>query len=107
MPLGSIGGYSLPYYTKEHILTKQMIFQIFVGDRDLLQYLPSNPKLQTIPREFLLSVLANIKREKYAQLYSKYKEIKSQRSTIGNKIYRAQITNQFFVGLKNFTPINQ
>ena len=83
-----------------------MIFQIFLGDVDLLRYIPANANLKTIPRDFLLSVLANIKREKYAKLYSKYKKIKSERSTEWNKIYKAQITNQFFTGLQNFTPVN-
>jgi hypothetical protein len=68
-----------------------MIFQNFVGDQELMLYLPNNPKLETIPREFLLSVLANIKRDKYASMYGKYKEIKMQRSTIGKKVYQAQI----------------
>lgn len=104
--MGSIGGYFLPYYSKEHILTKDTIFKIFQEDQQLLQYLPTNPKLQTIPREFLLSVLANVNRQKFAQLYSQYKEIKVQRSTMGNKLFKAQITEQFLNGLQNFTPIN-
>lgn len=106
LPLGSIGGYLLPYYTKERVLTKQVLFQEFIGDDELLKYLPDNPKLATIPREFLLSILANVKREKYAKLYTQYKQIKVQRSTVGNKIYKAQITNEFSNGLKNFAPIN-
>lgn len=83
-----------------------MIFQNFFGDDDLLSYLPDNPKISSIPREFLLSVLANVKRDKYAKLYSMYKDIKSQRSTVGKKLYEAQITNQFKNGLNNFMPIN-
>jgi len=83
-----------------------MIFKIFENDAILLQYLPSNPNLKTIPREFLLCLLANIRREKYALLYSKYKEIKAQRTTVGNKVYKAQITNEFKNGLDNFSPIN-
>lgn len=83
-----------------------MIFQNFIGDEDLLSYLPDGPKLSSIPRDFLLSVLANVKRAKYGQLYSKYKEIKSQRSTVGKKLYQAQITENFKVGLQNFMPIN-
>lgn len=83
-----------------------MIFQNFIGDQELLQYLPTDPKLKTITREFLLSILANVRREKYANLYSKYKEIKAQRSTIGNRLYQAQITSQFKAGLNNFVPVN-
>lgn len=85
----------MPYYTKENILTKAMIFKQFEGDEVLLQYLPDIPNLKTIPREFLLCVMANIRREKYALMYSKYKEIKAQRTTVGNKVYKAQITNEF------------
>ena len=33
---------------------------------------------------------------------TKYKEIQAERSKGGNKIYKAQITNQFFNGLQNF-----
>ena len=75
-------------------------------DQNLLKYLPDNPKLDAIPREYLLSILANVKREEYAKLYSTYKEIKSQRSTAGKKIYQAEISNQFLNGLKEFEPIN-
>ena len=39
-------------------------------------------------------------------MYAKYKEIKAQRSTVGNKIYKAQITNEFKNGLNNFSPVN-
>ena len=106
MQLGSIGGYYLPYYTKENFLTKTMIFKEFEGDQILLQYLPGNPNINTISREFLLCILANIRREKYANMYSKYKEIKAQRSTVGNKIFKAQITNESINGLHNFTPVN-
>ena len=83
-----------------------MIFQLFNSDNELLKYIPSEPNLKAIPRDFLLTILANIRRDKYAQLYSKYKEIQAERSTGGNKIYRAQITNQFFTGLQNFVPLN-
>ena len=83
-----------------------MIFQLFNSDTELLKYIPSEPNLKDIPRDFLLTILANIMRDKYAQLYSKYKEIQAERATRGNKIYKAQITNQFFNGLQNFVPVN-
>ena len=74
-----------------------MIFESFVGDEELMLYLPNNCKLQTIPREFLLSI---------ANLYAAYKQIKTQRSTTGKKAYQANITNAFCHGLQNFTSIN-
>ena len=95
--LGSIGGYQLPYYTKEQVLTKKKIFEIFERDQNLLKYLPDNPKLDAIPREYLLSILANVKREEYAKLYSAYKEIKSQRSTIGKKYTKLKFQTNFWM----------
>ncbi len=62
-----------------------MIFQIFHDDDDLLRYIPTDTNLKAIPRDFLLSILANIRREKYVQLYSNYKEIKAQRAIGGCK----------------------
>ena len=106
LPLGSIGGYFLPYHSKENILAKQMIFQNFLGDNDLLSYLPNNLKISSTPREFSLNILANVKRVKYAKLFSTYKDIKSQMSTVGKKLCKAQIINQFKNGLNNFIPIN-
>ena len=52
-----------------------------------MRYIPDNPKSATIPREFLLSILANIKREKYAALYSRYKQIKEERAIGWKKIW--------------------
>ena len=83
-----------------------MIFQLFDNDAELLKYIPSEPNLKAIPRDFLITILANIRRDKYAKLYAKYKEIQAEKSTGGNKIYKAQITNQFFAGLQNFVPVN-
>ena len=91
---------------KENILTKIMIFQMFHDDDDLLWYIPTYTNLKVIPRDFVLSILANIRREKYAKLYSKNKEIKAQKATGGSKVYKAQITNQFLAGQQNFTPHN-
>ena len=83
-----------------------MIFEIFTGDQNLLQYIPTDTNIRAIPRDFLLTILANIRREKYAQLYSKYKEIKAEKTIGVNKIYKAQITNEFLTGLQNFMSVN-
>jgi hypothetical protein len=41
--------------------------------------------LATIPRKFLLSILANIKRKKYAALNSRHKQIRVERAIGGKK----------------------
>lgn len=54
---------------------------------------------------FLLSVLGNVKHEKYDKMYAKYKEIKIQRSTVRKKQYKAKLTIEFKARLKNFCAI--
>ena len=65
---------------KENVLTKEKIFENFVGDGTLLQYLRDNANLKTIPRDFLLCVIAlciiNIKESKEVQCESKFIEPK-------------------------------
>ena len=68
-----MGGFNIPYFSKERILTKQYIFQQFVGDNELQKYLPNNLKLTSITRELLLSILFYVKRDKYLNLYGIYK----------------------------------
>ena len=53
--------------------------------------MPNNPKLANIPRDFLLSILANVKREKYGKLYTQYKQIKFQLTTVGIKYIRHKL----------------
>ena len=101
-----MGGFSFPYYSKEKQLTKEDIFKVFANDDTLLAYLPDNPDIRCISREYLLSVLFFSNREKYLELYSKYKNIQIQRTTSGNKKYFAKITNEMYDRLKNFQSIN-
>ena len=75
LPLGCFGGFKLPYYTKSKRLTKDNIYQKFIGDSELLAYLPDNAPLAYLSREFLLSALFYGNREKYLDLYQQYKEI--------------------------------
>lgn len=107
LPIGCMGGgFSFPYYSKQKQLTKEDIFKVFANDETLLAYLPDNPDIRCITREYLLSVLFFSNREKYLELYSKYKDIQTQRTTTGNKKYFARITNDMLDRLKAFKSIN-
>ena len=92
LPIG-LWGFNFPYYSKEQKLTKEDIFKNFFGDQALLAYIPDNRDIRCITREYLLSVLFSSNREKYLELYVKYKDIQIQKATIGNKKYYAKITN--------------
>ena len=54
----------MPYFSKSKMLTKDHIIQQFIGDTELLQYLPDVLNRATVTRDFLLALLFNIKREK-------------------------------------------
>ena len=106
LPIGCIGGFNFPYYSKGKLLTKDDIFKNFINDEELLAYLPDNPDIRCITREYLLSVLFFSNREKYLQLYSKYKDIQLQKSTSENRKFYAKITIEMMDKLKHFQPIN-
>ena len=87
-------------------MTKEDIYKKFLGDENLLSYLPDNPDMKSISRELLLSILFFANREKYLALYEIYKDLQIQRTTTGNKKYIAKITEEMLVHLRNFKPVN-
>ncbi len=53
-------------------------------------------------RDFLLALLFNVKREKYAKLYNIYKN-QTANNAIGNgKIYQVEVKNIFAENINNF-----
>jgi len=106
MPIGCLGGFNFPYFSKDKKLTKSHIFSEFIGDSNLMAYLPDEPDIRYLPREFLLSVLFFGARDKYLKLYEIYKDIQLQKSTTGNKKFFAKITPEMQGQLKNFKPVN-
>ena len=99
-------GFNIPYFSKSKKLTKEDIYKKFLGDENLLSYLPDNPDMKSISRELLLSILFFANREKYLALYEIYKDLQIQRTTTGNKKYIAKITEEMLVHLRNFKPVN-
>ena len=102
-----MGGFNIPYFSKERILTKQHIFQQFVGDNELQKYLPNNLKLTSITRELLLSILFYVKRDKYLNLYGIYKAKKVERAINGIKVYNVKIKDDLFDKLKTYTSVGK
>ena len=102
-----MGGFNIPYFSKERILTKQHIFQQFVGDDELQKYLPNNLKLTSITRELLLSILFYVKRDKYLNLYGIYKTKKVERAINGIKVYNVKIKDELFDKLQTYTSVRK
>lgn len=102
MKLGEVGGYNLPYFSKNNLLTKANIIEQFTNDNELIKYIPNNCNPSTITREFLLSLLFNIRREKYLSLYNAYKQKKIEQSTTYGKVYEIGIKSSFANELNNY-----
>ena len=85
--IGQIGGVNFPWFTKSKHFTKNHLLSFFVNDLILRTYLPDDIKLESIKRSYLLNVrifynfqvLFVVKKNKYNQLYGKYKLIKASR----------------------------
>ena len=101
-----MGGFNLPYYTKDKILTKEHIFSQFINDEELLKYIPTGVKPSSLTRELLLSILAYIRKEKYLSLYGIYKATKLQKSTTGSKNYDLKIQNNFVDKFREYISVN-
>lgn len=102
MHLGQVGGYDLPYFSKTNLLTKNDIINQFTGDEELSRYIPDKCNPATVTRSFLLSLLFNIRRQKYLNLYNSYKKQKLEQSTTSGKIYEIDINNSFANEINNY-----
>ena len=94
----------MPYFSKEKFLTKSHFVQQFTGDNELAKYLPDETNPSTITRSFLFALLFNVRRQKYLNLYTAYKEKKKEYSTTHGKLYKIEINNEFVSHIKNFNP---
>ena len=57
MALGSVGGFELPYFTKKKALRKVDILDKFRNDSELMSYIPDGININSLTRDFLLSIL--------------------------------------------------
>ena len=71
-----------------------------------MAFIPDDPDVKSISREFLLSVLFYASRDKYLSLYEKYKDLEMQRSTTGNRKFIAKISEEMLTNLRNYNPVN-
>ena len=69
-----------------------------------MAYLPDEPDIRYLSREFLLSVLFFGAREKYLKLYEIYKDIQLQKSMTGNRKFFAKNYSWGAWPFKKFQP---
>ena len=99
------GGYNIPYFSKSNILAKSNIIESFTDDYDLKDYIPDRYNPSTVIREFLLSLLFNVKRDKYLTLYNTYKRKKIEQSTTSGKIYEIDANSSFASELNKYITV--
>lgn len=107
MRLGQIGGYDIPYFSKGNLLTKNHIIEQFNNDYELSQYLPDSVNRSTITRSFLLSLLYNIRKDKYLYLYNIYKKQKANKSYFNGKVYEINITPDYAKNIQQYSPTSK
>lgn len=81
-----VGGYDIPYFSKGNLLTKNHIIEQFNNDYELSQYLPDSVNRSTITRSFPLSLLYNVRKDKYLYLYNIYKKQKANKSYSNGRV---------------------
>ena len=106
LALGSIGGFGLPYFTKKKALRKVDIIQKFQNDQNLMKYIPDDIKINSLNREFLLSVLMAGNQTKYFELYKQYKEILSEKDGKRLQKYMIPISEELKNKLAGYTPVD-
>ena len=84
--MGEIGGYDLPFFSKDKFLTKTHIISQFNNDIELAQYLPDRINPSKVTRSFPLALLFNVKKEKYLNLYGLYKQKKNKQAQLEVKL---------------------
>lgn len=77
------------------MLTKNHIIEQFTNDYELSKYLPDSVNRSTITRSFLLSLLYNIRKDKYLYLYNIYKRQKASKSYFNGKVYEINVTQDY------------
>ena len=75
-----------------------------MGDNELANYLPDEINPSTVTRSFLFALLFNVRREKYLNLYTAYKEKKKEYTTTMGKLYQVEVNNSYISYIKNFSP---
>ena len=112
LPLGHHSDYSLKYFRKDKILTKEFLINIIQNDALYKPYFPDNIKLSNITRDFLLSVriylifqvIAFVTPVVYNNLYELYKNKEKEKETVRWNNYAVEIQPNLKEKIEQFIP---
>lgn len=102
LPLGCGTGFNFNYFTRGNFFTKQHIWQYYQNNQELRKYIPDNISLNSLNRNYLLTVLAYVDRNTWLALYNAYKEKLSARANDKWDTYGIQISNDVAQKINNY-----
>lgn len=106
LPLGLASGFSFTFFTRENLFTKQHLFTIFQGNQELMRYLPNNISVNSLNRNYLLSVLAYADKNTYMGLYNTYKSKLANKATMKWDYYGVQISPEVMQNINDYIACN-
>ena len=106
MALESVGGFELPNSQKKKALRKIDIIQKFQNDQNLMSYIPDDIKINSLNKDFLLSVLMTGNQGKYFELYKQYKEILAEKDGKRLQKYMIPIMEDLKNKLSGCNPVD-
>ena len=82
------------------------ILEIFKNDSELMSYIPDDININSLNRDFLLSVLMTGNQEKYFSLYKQYKEIMAEKEDKRLQKYVLPISETLKTKLMEYCPVD-
>lgn len=102
LPLGMVLGFNFNYYSKSGKFTKKHLYSFFENDQNLLSYLPDDITINSISRQYLISVLAFAKKEVWVELYGQYKQHLANENMSKWENYGVTLTTDMVEKVQNF-----
>lgn len=96
----------MPYFTKKKALRKIDILDKFRNDQNLMSYVPDDININSLNRDFLLSVFMTGNQEKYFSLYKQYKEIMAEKEDKRLQKYVLPISDTLKNKLMQYNPVD-
>ena len=93
-------------FHEKRALRKADIIKKFQNDLNLMSYIPDDIKINSLNRDFLISVLMTGNQGKYFDLYKQYKDILSQKDDKRLQKYMLPISEELKNKLRGYNPVD-
>ena len=107
LPANFTPKYKLGYFRTGARLDKKYIIGKMNGNAAYGDYVPDNCNPFKLSKEFLLTLVAYVDPQLYAEFYNSYKEEIQKRNYKKWSDYNVEINNNLINDIENFVPVNQ